>query len=140
MAGAVGEEVLGDIDVQRICETHRPADDFELVHVARADRVGAMRDQLSDDVELPALSGEVQRKRVISLVSNVRVGAALEQEIDHLLVHAVHREVERGAFSGVTGQCGASVDDIGMVVEHTSDARFVATLSAGEQFLNRFVA
>ena len=73
------KEVARDFGVVGVVETHGPADHVQLVVSARTDRIGAVFDEQLDDGEIAALGGKVNRERVVSLIADVRVGAAIEQ-------------------------------------------------------------
>ncbi len=94
-------------------EAGRPADDIQLVVVDLASNcLRAVFDEQPDDLEVAVLRGEMQRKRVVAFVADVRVRAAREQRSNDRLV--ADTEMQRGSESDVPGQRGAFVDDVGM--------------------------
>ena len=105
---AVGEEVIDDLLVG-LAEDRRPADDFELVVVAGANRIGTVLHEEPDDGERVGLGDKMQREGIVALVADVRVGAALEERRDDTFV--LHAEVERRAQPRMPRQHAALVDE-----------------------------
>ena len=103
----------------RVVETHRPAEHVQLVHCARADRIRTVFDEQLDDREVAALGGKMNRVRVVPLISDVRVGAAVEQRPHNRFVP--HAEMQRRPQAGIAGQRPAFVDDARMFVEDCGD-------------------
>ena len=135
--GAVGQEIVDDVLV-RVSEAGRPADDVEPVIVDLASGgLRAVVDEQLDDGQIAALCGKVQRERVVSLITDVRVGAAIEEQFDDRFV--MHAEVQRGAESGVPLQRTALVDDVGLRVEHLAHTSDRAVVCSREQRLKRSV-
>ncbi len=83
---AVRKEVARDFGVVGVVETHGPSDRVQLVVGARTDRIGTVFDEQPDDGEIAALGGKVNGERVVSLIPDVRVGAAIEQHFHHRFV------------------------------------------------------
>ena len=81
--------------------------------------------------EVAALGGEVNRVRVVAVVPDVRIGAAIEQRLHHRFV--AHAEMQRRSQAGVPGQRPAFVDDGRMLVEDRGNGGGVASGGGGEQ-------
>jgi hypothetical protein len=58
-----------------------PADDVALVHIAAAVNVGTGVEQHSNAFEVTTTSREMQRRRVIADVAQVRIGAMIDQQL-----------------------------------------------------------
>ncbi len=102
------------------------------------DRLRAVLDQERDDRAIAAFGGKMQWKRVVSLVADVRVRAAIEKELDDRFM--LDAEVEGGTQTRVPHQRAALVDDLRMRVEHRTDARGISGVSRREQHLARRVS
>ena len=61
------------------------------------------------------LGDKMQREGIVTLVADVRVGAALEERRDDTFV--LHAEVERRAQSRMPRQHAALVDEIGVSIK-----------------------
>jgi hypothetical protein len=127
----VRKEVSRNLGVVSVVETHRPADRVQLVVSARTDRIGAVFDEQPDDGEIAALSGKVNRERVVSLIPDVRVGAAIEQRFHNRFVGDA--EMQRRPKPGVGRQRSALVDEVRMLVNDRDNARLVALAGRVEQ-------
>ena len=103
--------------------------------VARADRIGAVLDELSHELELTFLGGEVQRHRVVAFVAHVRIGAAIEQELrSSARVCRPRRDAARYEAPCVRRREPRSLDDVGDL-SSSCDSRVVAVARRLEQRL-----
>ena len=127
---AVGEQVIDDFLVG-LAEDRRPADDFELVVVARANRIGAVLHKEPDDGERVGLGDKMQREGIVALVADVGVSAALEERRDDTFV--LHAEVERCAQSRMPRQHAALVDEIGVSIQDCDECRKIVGIRSLEQ-------
>ena len=100
-----------------------PAEHLELVAVAGTDRIGPVLDQQSNDAEMLFLRGEVQRHRVVALVADVGIGAAIEQPLDGRLVAAVDLGMQGRPRAPMAGKAASLVDDARVRVEQFSAIR-----------------
>src|SRR5687767_1257565 len=112
---AVGEEVGRNIGVVCVIPAHCPAEHVQLVHCAAADCVRTMLHEQTYDGHVAVLRREVQRHRVIAIVTDVRIGAALEQQSHHCFVRDC--VMQCSARTIVAGYYSAFVDDVGVCVE-----------------------
>ena len=79
-----------------------------------------MLDEQSDDGEVLVLRGEVQWHRVVTLIANVRIGAALEEHSDNSLV--LDTEMQCRAKSVVTLELATPTHDLRIAIENLGDS------------------
>ena len=87
-----------------------------------------MFDEQLDDGEVAAFGGEVKWERVVSVVADVRIGAAFEQRPHDGFVSRA--EMQRRAQAGIAGERAALVDDGRMFVEDRGDRVAASPLPA----------
>src|SRR5215831_10474999 len=126
------EEIVDDVRA-RFPEHGRPADDLELVPVAGADGVGAVLYEKSDDSDMLLFGSEMERHRIVAVVSDVRISAAIEQQSHRGFVASAHREMERRAFAEMPFEIPACADDSRICIEQFGDARDIAASGRVEQ-------
>ena len=80
------EEVPRDLGVVGVVETDGPADRVQFVVSARSDGIGAVFDEQLDDVEIAALGRKMHRVRGVPFITDIRVGAAIEQRFHNRFV------------------------------------------------------
>jgi hypothetical protein len=134
---AMLEQVASHIELHRVVEADRPAEHVEIVRRAGADWIRAVLDEQPDDGEIAALGGEMDRIRVVAVVADVRIGAALEEQAHDCFV--AHAEVERRPPARVGRQLAALVDDGRVAVEDRADGGGVARAGCREQRRQRRV-
>jgi hypothetical protein len=83
------------------------------VRRAGADWIRAVLDEQRDDGEIAALGGEMDRIRVVAVVADVRIGAALEEQAHDCFV--AHAEVERRPPAVLAGSSPRSLTMAGWV-------------------------
>ena len=124
MAGAVGQEVIDNLTVGiDIVPGCRPTDHAELVVIAFADGIGAVFNKETNDGEELLLGGEMQRRGIIALATDVRVGAAFEEEAYGSFLHSDNGLVKSGSHAGAA----RFIDERGVRIEQLVDQREVST-------------
>src|SRR5438270_363363 len=81
--------------VLRAIPTGRPADDSQLVIVALSNDVAARIREMPDDIDVTRGRCPVHRVSVVTTLADVRVDAALEQEVDGRELPVLRRRVEK---------------------------------------------
>src|SRR5690606_22273858 len=97
MPRAVREQIPDDIRLDLDAgKNGRPSDDVETVIVGFAGgRLRAMLDEKFDDRQMAALGRKVQRERVVTFVTDIRIRTAFEQRPDDL--DGVDADMQGGA-------------------------------------------
>ena len=117
--------------MRHIVEADGPSNGVEQVRCPGPDRIRAMLDQQLDDLEFASFGGEVKRKRVVTIVADVRVRAAREKLSNHRF--EMHAEVQSGSQASVAGQRPALTDDAGLLVENRGDGSSISAVGCGEE-------
>ncbi len=103
------------------------------------DRLRAMFDQQANDLEVAALGGEMQRERVVALVADVRVGAAIEKGAGRWRV--LLAEVQcRAADPSCPSRTPRSLMMFGAEFERRGQSVDVAVVGGAQEDLDRLVA
>jgi hypothetical protein len=127
----VRQEIPRDLGVVGVVETHGPADHVQFVVSARSDGVGAVFDEQRDDGEIAALGRKMHRVRVAPFITDIRIGAAIEQHSHNGFV--ADAEMQRRPTSRVAWERSALVDEVRVLVEDRGDPRRVALAGRVEQ-------
>jgi hypothetical protein len=130
VARPVSEEVLDDIGAARP-EARGPSDDLQLVPVAVPNRIRAVLEEQPDHRKVLVLGGEVQRKGVVALVADVRVGAPFQQQPHDGFVR--HAKMQCRSDAGVPVEEAALADERRVFVEERRDFRDPARGGRGEE-------
>ena len=98
MPGAALEQQLDDgalrVGVGAV-PARRPADRFELVIVAVADRIDAGIEEPSHHVDVSGGGSPMQRRGVIAVLERVHVEAAIEQQVDDVEMAALRGDMQQ---------------------------------------------
>jgi hypothetical protein len=132
-ARAAGEEIIRHV-LPHAPEARRPAEHADLVVIARPDHVGAGLDQHLDHLKIRRVGGEVKRVGVVTVVADVDVGAALEQQPDAGRAVSPGRHVQRRPPPEVSA---TGVDQIGMRVEKPAEVVSAAVLGGIKDQIDR---
>jgi hypothetical protein len=125
-SGPVRKQIARDVCVRRVLEADGPADGIELMARAGANGVRPVFDEELDDRQLSSFGGEMDWIRLIALIANVRIGAALEEQAHDGLV--VDAEMKCRSQAGIVER-SSFVDQGGMSVEDPCD--FLCVTASG---------
>jgi hypothetical protein len=123
---ASSNEEVHDV-ASRLLEAGGPSDGVQLMRIPRSLHVRAGIQERANGVERSAASGQVERKRVVSDIANVRIGPPLEEELD--CIRMPHGDMKSGRARMT------SSDEIRLFVEENANLRHIARTTRSKEAL-----